>query len=372
MTPFQPKSRLFQAAATLVLFAVLAVAGFFVFSAKMGKIAAAQAAAAQQPEHSETVTGAAAHTRAYARTTTAIGTARSLRSITLRNELPGTVRKVQLETGKVVAKDDVLVELDVRVETAELAALEAESRLTESMLARMEQAQKSQGASAADVDRARAERDKAIANVERTKALIERKIVRAPFPAKVGMVDLHEGQYLEPGTQITTLQGVEDSIHVDFSVTQEVAALLGNGVEIDVAFGAREAKAKIVAIDARVESQTRSTTVRALLTGQPLPQPGSSLRVRVPVEAPHDVVVVPVSALRRSPGGDTVFVLQKGENGAMRAATRRVNAGTVLGDEVVIREGLTAGELVAAAGSFKLYEGVLVNDSAAQAPQQGK
>lgn len=372
MTSATPKSRLFQFTATVALFAVLAVAGYLVFAAKMGKIAAAQEAAAQQPPHSETVTGAAAHARPYARTTTAIGTARALRSITLRNELPGTVRKVMLETGKVVAAGDVLVELDVTVETAELSALDAEARLAESMLARMEQAQKSQGASAADVDRARAERDKAIANVARTKALIERKVVRAPFPARVGMVDLHEGQYLDPGTQITTLQGVEDAVHVDFSVTQEAAALLAYGTEIDVAFGGREAKAKIVAIDARVESQTRSTTVRALLTGQPLPQPGSSLRVRVPVEASHDVVVVPVSALRRAPGGDAVFVLQKGEDGALRAATRRVKAGTVLGDEVVIRDGLAIGEVVAAAGSFKLYEGVLVNDSAAQAPQQGK
>lgn len=372
MTPFVPKSRLFQLTASVTLFAVLAATGYLLLAAKMGKIAAAQEAARQQPPHSETVTGAEARTRSYARTTTAIGTARSLRSITLRNELPGTVRAVHLETGKVVAKDDVLVQLDVSVETAELAALEAEARVADSMLARMEQAQKSQGASAADVDRARAERDKASANVARTRALIERKIVRAPFEARVGMVDLHIGQYLDPGTEITTLQGVDDAIHVDFSVTQETAALLAVGAQIDVAFGGHEQKATIVAIDARVESETRSTIVRALLKGPLLPQPGSSLRVRVPVEEPHDVVVVPASALRRSPGGDTVFVLQKGDDGVLRARTRRVQAGTVLGDEVVVRDGLTAGELVAASGSFKLYEGVLVNDSSAQAPQQGR
>jgi membrane fusion protein (multidrug efflux system) len=35
-------------------------------------------------------------------------------------------------------------------------------------------------------------------------------------------------------------------------------------------------------------------------------------------------------------------------------------SGPVLGDEVVIEAGLDTGEEVAASGSFKLYEGVLV------------
>ncbi|MEQ1632115.1 MAG: efflux RND transporter periplasmic adaptor subunit [Planctomycetota bacterium] len=368
-SPSRP-SRSMRLLASVALFVVLGAIGYGLYLVKGGKIAAAAAAAAQQPEHSETVEGALSRTRQYARATTAIGTARALRSISLRNELPGTVRTVRLETGKIVAAGDPLIELDVSVEQAELQALEAEARLADSMLARMEQAEKSQGASAADVDRARAERDKATANVARTKALIDRKIVRAPFPARVGMVDLHVGQYLDPGTMITTLQGLDDSIHVDFSVTQETASLLQLGSEIEVAFGNRESKATIVAIDARVESETRSTTIRALLTGQPQPQPGSSLRVRVPVELPHDVVVVSVSALRRGPGGDSVFVLEQGPDGKVRARTRRVQAGTVLGDEVVIRDGLAVGERVAASGSFKLFEGVLVNDATATQPQK--
>jgi membrane fusion protein (multidrug efflux system) len=37
-----------------------------------------------------------------------------------------------------------------------------------------------------------------------------------------------------------------------------------------------------------------------------------------------------------------------------------VQGGAILGDEVVIESGLAAGEQVAASGSFKLREGVLV------------
>ena len=357
-----------------------ATAGIIVLLAaiKRSQGEAAAAAASHQQEPAEAIEAAAVHTHPYARTTTAIGTARALQSITLRNELPGTVHKVALSTGQLVEAGAVLVELDVAVEEAELKALEAEARLAASMLQRMEQALEKQGASAADVDRARAEHDKALANVTRLRALIERKRIKAPFRGKVGMVDLHLGQYLDPGTQITTLQGVDDAVHIDFAVTQDAATRLAPGVEIDVAATGTKttAKAKIVAIDARVEASTRNTWIRALLAGggaTPLPAPGASVRVQVPVEPVHEVLVVPVSALRRGPAGDHVFVLAKAPDGKMRATTRRVVAGATLGDDVIVKEGVQAGEQVATTGSFKLREGALVQVAAAgAAAPQGK
>ena len=79
------------------------------------------------------------------------------------------------------------------------------------------------------MDRARAERDVALAQIARTKAIIARKTIRAPFRARVGIADVHPGQYLNEGTQLTTLQGVDDAAHVDFTVAQQVAAGLREG-----------------------------------------------------------------------------------------------------------------------------------------------
>ena len=67
-----------------------------------------------------------------------------------------------------------------------------------------------------------------------------------------------------------------------------------------------------------------------------------------------------MSALRKGPGGDHVFVIAAGEDGKPRSQTRKVIAGDVLGDEIVILDGLTAGERVAASGSFKLRDAALV------------
>ncbi|MGH7150884.1 MAG: efflux RND transporter periplasmic adaptor subunit, partial [Planctomycetota bacterium] len=57
---------------------------------KAASLRKASAAAASQPEPMESVTVALAKEREHRRTTTSIGTVVALRSITLRNELPGT------------------------------------------------------------------------------------------------------------------------------------------------------------------------------------------------------------------------------------------------------------------------------------------
>ena len=84
----------------------------------------------------ESVTVAVAKEIEHRQTTTSIGTVLALRSITLRNELPGTVRQVRLTPGQVVDAGMVLVALDVSVEEAELKAQEAQAALARTVLDR--------------------------------------------------------------------------------------------------------------------------------------------------------------------------------------------------------------------------------------------
>ena len=327
------------------------------------------AASANQPEPMETVTAAIARQREHVRTTTSIGTVTALRSITLRNELAGTVREAPLEPGQIVEEGALLVALDVSIEEAELKAQEAQAALTESSLGRMERASKNRGASEMDVDRAVAERDVALAQIARTKAIIARKTLRAPFRARVGMTDVHVGQYLNEGTELTTLQGIDEAVHVDFSVSQEVSAALheGDHVAIVSVEGGEPTEATVVAIDSRVDRATRNAWVRAKVVGERL-APGASVRVRVPMGRPQNVITVPATSLRKGPSGDHVFVISADDQGKPRAHMRMVQSGALLGDEILIYSGLTVGEQVAASGSFKLREGALLTIATAEEP----
>ena len=329
---------------------------------KYASIQEADAASANQPEPMESVAVAVAKEREHRPTTTSIGTVLALRSITLRNELPGTIRQVRLMPGQVVEPGTLLVALDVSVEEAELKAQEAQAVLAQTTLGRAQRLSQSRAASEEEVDRARAERDVVLAQIARTKAIIAKKIIRAPFRARVGMADVHPG-HLNEGTQLTTVQGVDDALHVDFTVAQHVAAGLrvDHSVEVFATSDSSPIAARIVAIDARVDPTTRNAMVRARIEGAAgAPAPGASVHVRVPVGPPRTAVAVPASALRKGPGGDHVFIIAPAKDGATRAHVRPVQVGAMLGDEVVIHAGLSAGEQVAASGSFKLRDAVLV------------
>jgi membrane fusion protein, multidrug efflux system len=346
---------------SVLLLAVVVLTAGALAAWKRGAIHDSEIAAASQPEPVETATMATAREQQYRATTIAIGTVLALNSITLRNELAGTVRRVNLNPGQMVEAGTVLVALDVSVEEAELDAQAAQADLAATTLARLERLRAAQATSQEEVDQARAARAVARAEMARIRAIIAKKTIRAPFRARLGLSDVHPGQYLNEGTELTTLQGVDAAANVDFTVAQAVAAQLVSGQSVAVvpSEGARPLRARIVAVDARVDPTTRNALVRARIESQ-APAPGASVRVEVPVGGSTTAVGIPVSALRKGPDGDHVFLIAADSAGRLRAHLQPVESGTVVGDEVLILSGLSPGQQVATSGSFKLREGVLV------------
>lgn len=357
----QPSTVVRRRVASLVLVVVLLATGTVLAAWKHSRLVHERSAT--QPEPVAVVTVATATPTEHRETTTAIGTVLALESITLRNELPGTVHHVSLTPGAIVEAGTVLVALDTSVEMADLHALRAQAALAETTLRRHVYLRQHEANAEAEVDQARAQRDVTLAQVERLKAIIAKKVIRAPFRARVGLADVHVGQYLNEGVQLTTLQGVSDEENVDFSVPQSVAAALDHGasVEIVTADGAEPISARIVAIDAKVDPGTRNAMVRARIAGTgELPAPGASVRVQVPLGATSKAVAVPATAVRKGPGGDHVWVLAADPGGTLRAHERAVSSGPLVGDSVLILKGLSPGEQVAASGSFKLRESAKV------------
>src|SRR4051812_48532588 len=100
--------------AVVLVFVVAGVALGIAFW-KFKKISTAITASADHPEPMETIDVAVAQSREHRRTTTAIGTVWALRSIALKNELPGTVKQVTLTPGQIVEPGTILVAMDVSV-----------------------------------------------------------------------------------------------------------------------------------------------------------------------------------------------------------------------------------------------------------------
>jgi membrane fusion protein (multidrug efflux system) len=347
----------------IVLVAIVVTAsglGFY----KFNQIQTAIAASASFPEPSESVAAVRAQKGEWSASAQAIGTVVALRQLEVRNEIAGTIAEIGFSSGEVVKQGQLLVQLDVRQEQASLAAAQAEARLAKLTLERRETLRNSPAFSAQELDRARAELAAADARARGLEIAIEKKRITAPFAARIGITDLQPGAYLDAGARLTTLQGVDKDAFIDFSLPQDNAAHIRIGAEVTVSgpmIPGGSARATIVAESESVDRTNRMVQFRAVAKGLgETVRPGMFVDVTAAIMAPQETVMVPLTAVRRSPHGEHVFILVE-EEGKLRARQRVVETGPVQNDRIVIRQGLKAGEAIAAAGSFKLRDGLLVN-----------
>ena len=84
----------------------------------------------------ETVSTSVAQAETWETTVSAVGSISGLRSVTVSNEVPGTISKIRFESGQVVREGQVLVELDSGVERAQLASADARRDLADRTLKR--------------------------------------------------------------------------------------------------------------------------------------------------------------------------------------------------------------------------------------------
>lgn len=320
-----------------------------------------------------------------------VGTVIAIRSVAVRNELAGVVREVGYQSGDIVEEGQVLLRQDETSDQADLEAVRASVRVAEASvtqarseieLAKTELERligvPSGAIAAVEIDRARntletakadlgrwvAEVDQANARVAQIEARIAKLTIRAPFRARAGLRTVHEGQYLAEGADVVTLQEVTEKIYLDFAVPQEYAARVVPGTIVMAngeLLGPEPAPIEVVASDATVNNQTRNLRVRAIVNNPGgLLVPGMFVQVEVPIDSPQRFVVVPTTAVRRAAYANSVFVIAPDESGTVRAHQRYVSLGQTVGEDVIVLDGLKPGEKIAAAGSFKLRDGVAV------------
>ena len=321
------------------------------------------------PDMPEAVTITPAKLIAFRASATAIGTILAPRSITLRNEVAGQVTSIAVESGGIVNAGQVLVVLDHEVEDAMLASAKAHQQMARSMLDRTRRVALENASSANEIDQAVADMAQSDADVARLSAIIEKKTLTAPFQAKVGLVDTHIGQYLSEGTEIATLQGVDDYVNVDFMMPQSVADAVEIGQDVGLLLQPQNLSAELYALDAIADRSTRNLMGRAKLNNPPgFLQPNDAVKVRVEYGPEQMAIAVPAEAVRRSPSGAFIYVAEKDQTGSLRAQIRRVIPGQSIDGAVVIQGEVNEGDAVVVDGSFKLREGVLVMGHSANEP----
>ncbi|WP_415241706.1 efflux RND transporter periplasmic adaptor subunit [Zhongshania sp.] len=318
-----------------------------------------------------------------------VGSLVAVNGADLTAEVDGVVTAIYFDSGDTVKRGELLLSMASASEQGELKRLEAQAKLTELNRRRSQQLFDRKTISKSEYDTAVAETNVALAAVQAQQGRLQQKSVKAPFDGKLGLRRVNVGQYLGVGVAIVTLQKL-DPIDVDFSIPERYLSILEADLKVSVtvdAFGDEVYDGIVLAVEPKVDPQTRNVDVRARLVnpGGHL-KPGLFASVVINLPTSDAVVVIPHSAVNYTSYGDSVFVVQNnpdagpppdsstpkvGARTSLEVIQRFVTLGDTRGDYIAVSKGLNAGDELASTGLLKLRnkQPVIIDNSNAPMPE---
>jgi len=177
------------------------------------------------------VTGTAAEKQEWEETFKATGSLEAVQGVMVAAELPGKVTEISFKSGELVKAGDLLVQLNIETEKAQLQAAEASALLAKAELDRVSEVLADNGVSKSEYDKASAAYKEAAAQVEAIQSTIGKKTIRAPFDGRLGIRLVNLGQILGDGDAIVSLQRL-DPIYVNFQLPQQYLSRVKNGYPV--------------------------------------------------------------------------------------------------------------------------------------------
>ena len=306
----------------------------------------------------------------------ALGTVTPPITATLVPQVSGVLTEVLFTEGQMVSKGQVLARIDVRPyeqtllqtrgtrarDEAQLAAAKVTLGRYQTLLAQDSIARQDVDTQAALVKQLEGvvEADRAS---ERAAALnVDFASIRAPISGRIGLRAVDPGNLVSSGsaTGIANITQITP-IDVVFTVPQDrvpaVLAAQRKGrlpvVALDRGRTTTLAEGQFLTLDNQVNTTTGTVRAKARFAnadGALFPNQFVNARLQLGTAVG---VLVPVTAVRTGPQGDYVYVVDDDRTAHMRAVTR----GMATVDQVLIAQGLQAGERVVTEGGDRVKDG---------------
>ncbi len=260
-------------------------------------------------------------------------------------EVSGRIVQLNVAEGKNVGKGTLLAKLydgDLR---AQLNKLQIQLSLAQKTEERQAELLKIQGISQQDYDISLLQVNSLRADIGILRTSIDKTEIRAPFSGKLGLKNISTGSYITPLTVIAIINQT-DQLKLDFSVPEKYIDKIKVGQLVTFSYqgSGNRLGAKVIATESNVTENTRSLTVRALVTGKEEGLlPGAFAKVQLSFDPDPSALLVPTQAILPQARGKKVILYKSGTakfvdvtTGARDSARIQVTEGLKPNDTVVV------------------------------------
>jgi membrane fusion protein (multidrug efflux system) len=289
----------------------------------------------------------------------ALGTASANESIEIQPRIASRLERVAFEEGQMVAKGDLLVELENSEIVAGLALARASLSESQSIYDRSKSLASTQAISASNLDQLSAQVKVNEAQVQAARARLDNTVIRAPFSGRVGLRRVSPGSFVNSQTIITTLDDVE-KIKLDFSVPETFMTVVTQGMRIvaqSIVYPDRTFEGTVASIDTRLDPISRAVGVRAVIPNDDgALKPGMFMTIELQRDQ-GEVLLVPEQSIVPEGSIQYVFVVDEGVVRKQAVVIARRIPGFV-----VISDGVKENERVVTEGTGKVRDGASVEE----------
>lgn len=271
--------------------------------------------------------------------------------VELRSEVSGKITKILFKEGSFVNKGDLLIKINDADLQAQLRRAESKVKLSAEKEARQKQLRDGNLISQEDYDNTLGELNVNQADFDLIKAQIDKTEIRAPFSGIVGLRSVSEGSYVTTSTVMARLQNF-NNLKVDFSIPERYSASVKNGDELEfkISGSTKLYKAKVYAIDPKIDPGTRTLKIRAICSSSYRELvPGAFAEVELNLKQINDAILIPSVAIVPELKGQSVYLYKNGIS-----VPQKVEVGIREATRVQITSGLSNGDTVITSGILQI------------------
>lgn len=279
------------------------------------------------------------------------GTILANEEVELRSEVSGKITKILFKEGSYVNKGDLLIKINDLDLQAQLRRAESKVKLSEEKEFRQRQLRDGNLISQEEYDNTLGELNVNKADYDLIKAQIDKTEIRAPFSGVVGLRSVSEGSYVTTSTVMAKLQNLS-SIKVDFSIPERYSSSVKTGDELEFKISGSKTifKAKVYAIEPKIDPGTRTLKIRAICSSYYADLiPGAFANVELNLKQINDAILVPTVSIVPELKGQRVYLYKNGV-----VAPQNVEIGIREETRVQIVSGLNAGDTVITSGILQI------------------
>ncbi|UON82633.1 efflux RND transporter periplasmic adaptor subunit [Dyadobacter chenwenxiniae] len=287
----------------------------------------------------------------------ASGTVIPNEEVNVMAEASGRLVKLNIQEGAYIEKGQLIGKINDRELQAQLQKVSYNQELTRKIEARQKKLLNVEAINLEEYDVTSNNIRILEAEKEVLAAQLEKTEIRAPFSGRIGLKYISEGAYLAPGTPIVTIVQ-SNPVKVDFTVPEKYAPNIrvGNVVKFSLDGDPSTYRAKILAIDPKVEESLRTLKVRATA---PNPSgrfvPGMFVKILADLDANKSAMMIPTEAIVPVLKGKKVFVVKNG-----KAQEAMVVTGLRTDKKVQVIEGLQPGDSLITSGIIAIKPNTVV------------